>query len=73
MAGTKFKQGDVVILNSGGPDMTIQKWNRDANTYTCSWFVEAKLETAYFTEDSLVLVDRSSPKVISRGPGGVMS
>jgi uncharacterized protein YodC (DUF2158 family) len=35
----EFKIKDVVILNSGGPDMTIVEISRDDDDYVfCEWF-----------------------------------
>ncbi|MDT3608025.1 YodC family protein [Cronobacter dublinensis] len=55
----KFKIGDLVILKSGGPSMTVQKailnLQNDEFTglYQCQWFAGKKLETGKFPEDSL--------------------
>lgn len=59
----KFKIGDVVILKSGGPKMTISgdktgmdfKLGRIFNgSYDCSWFDEKNIKcSGRFPQDSL--------------------
>ena len=42
----RFKVGDVVELNSGGPDMTVQCVERDyleKDHVDCMWFDDRKL------------------------------
>jgi uncharacterized protein YodC (DUF2158 family) len=67
----KFKVGDVVILKSGGPEMTIhQAINRLAiksgggsenvfeGNYICKWFVnDIDLKESSFNQDSLELAE----------------
>jgi len=54
MSETDFKVGDVVILKSGGPTMTVCEIDDDEDMIYCQWFVENKiLETADFPADSL--------------------
>jgi uncharacterized protein YodC (DUF2158 family) len=55
-----FKTGDIVVLKSGGPEMTIQNPKliglRDKEWkggYECQWFAGKKLETGVFPQDSL--------------------
>ena len=33
-----FKDGDVIMLKSGGPPMTISEIDHKTNTATCEWF-----------------------------------
>lgn len=33
----KFKPGDPVMLVSGGPKMSIVKWDNENNAYLCTW------------------------------------
>lgn len=49
----KFQLGDVVVLKSGGPKMTIVK---DYNTgfYATCWFNESKMAFGDFTGKSLI-------------------
>lgn len=36
---SKFKAGDVVVLNSGGPQMTVESYStNDPQKLTCTWF-----------------------------------
>jgi len=55
----KFKVGDLVVLKSNGPTMTIEKVAVNINTqefvgtYRCQWFAGKKLDTGSFPEDSL--------------------
>ncbi len=61
MAENDFKQGDVVILKSGGPSMTIDSfvYNQVKGTYytdrvVCIWFDEdSKLQRENFQTVSL--------------------
>lgn len=57
MASTKFSVGNIVKLNSGGPDMTVKTVPEGTGTYfDCQWFAGKKLETGRFPADSLELV-----------------
>lgn len=57
----KFKVGDLVVLKSGSPKMTVTKVIISAKyevflgTYTCSWFVDTNLIFEDFNQDSLDL------------------
>lgn len=60
---TKFKKGDVVILKSGGQEMTIDTfvWNPVTKTpyenkVECVWFVGKKLKREAFYIESLNLL-----------------
>ncbi|WP_089528498.1 YodC family protein [Pantoea ananatis] len=56
----KYKVGDIVQINSGGPLMTVQVSPADptATTYTCQWFAGKKLESGRFPESSLKPVQK---------------
>ncbi|WP_198078796.1 YodC family protein [Acinetobacter calcoaceticus] len=65
----KFQIGDIVKLNSGGPDMTILKRKRFSpmkgpsyftGVYECQWFAGKKLDSGEFQEASLLLVKKQS-------------
>jgi uncharacterized protein YodC (DUF2158 family) len=50
-----IKAGDVVVLKSGGPDMTVQKvgeWNGSMTAW-CQWFDEKKPQADRFELSSL--------------------
>jgi uncharacterized protein YodC (DUF2158 family) len=52
-AGMTFKIGDIVVLKSGGPKMTVIS---DEDTYHrvyCAWFAGAKSERAHYPLDAL--------------------
>ena len=51
----KFKSGDVVTLNSGGPKMTVVKYEPENSEYvTCQWFDKNQnLEERSFQQDIL--------------------
>lgn len=69
-----FTTGQVVKLNSGGPDMTVKRlikkssltdvgdYNEDkrpfAGSYECQWFAGKKLESGIFPQDSLMAVNK---------------
>lgn len=52
-----FKDGDVVVLKSGGPPMTVSSVKEEGrNTiYFCVWFKGASKEYAQFVEHTLQL------------------
>ncbi len=51
----KFKVGDIVQINSGGPKMTVRSTPSAGNggNYDCQWFAGKKLESGRFPESSL--------------------
>ncbi len=55
-----FKPGDLVILKSGGPVMTVDTVNTDIfdddkiTGILCAWFVATKLERARFDPEAIV-------------------
>lgn len=59
----KFKIGDKVKLNVGGPDMAVKSVDVAYNTklfegsYTCQWFAGKKLDKGNFPEESLVSIE----------------
>ncbi|MES2415748.1 MAG: DUF2158 domain-containing protein [Pseudomonadota bacterium] len=58
----KFKIGDTVSLNSGGPVMSV-KLVPEANSgsYTCQWFAGKKLDQGLFKEGQLVSAEPKAP------------
>lgn len=54
----KFKPGDLVVLKSGGPVMTVGSLSTDiadqfGGSYYCSWFAGAKDNHRSFPEAAL--------------------
>ena len=57
-----FEVGDVVVLKSGGPDMTVQEESTGDHVW-CQWFGGRKLERGRFPIASLVpATPAGSPK-----------
>ena len=57
----KWKVGQIVKLNAGGPDMTINQVVTNADDefrgyYNCQWFAGKKLDSGRFPEESLIEV-----------------
>lgn len=46
-----FKPGDIVLLKSGSPKMTVNSVN--GNTITCVWFVGTTCNKQAFNADAL--------------------
>ena len=57
MENNTFKIGDVVILKSGGPHMTITHEQDENNYVECTWFVNGKKVIDEFHVVSLKLPD----------------
>ncbi|ENV56490.1 hypothetical protein F951_02188 [Acinetobacter soli CIP 110264] len=58
----KYKIGDKVKLNVGGPDMAVKSisTNRDdifTGQYRCQWFAGKKLDSGDFPEASLIQIE----------------
>jgi uncharacterized protein YodC (DUF2158 family) len=56
----EFKGGDVVMLKSGGPKMTVTEQGTDGfgkPTVRCVWFVGTKREDGAFPPDVLKITD----------------
>ena len=57
----QFKAGDVVVLKSGGPSMTVESVRSDAGgniRINCMWFDGPKVQRELFSPDSLELCDK---------------
>jgi uncharacterized protein YodC (DUF2158 family) len=64
MAMGKFKEGGVVQLKSGGPEMTINSISEDEEgrkRYCCQWFAGGKVEFWEFPEEMLVVPKKKKP------------
>ncbi len=55
----EFKEGDIVQLKSGGPEMTVKEWCRVYNGWVCQWFDGKRLRDARFPENQLKLPKKS--------------
>lgn len=60
----KFKIGDKVRLNVGGPDMAVHSilekrlgYGDFSGSYRCQWFAGKKSDKDNFPEESLVLIE----------------
>lgn len=59
MADPKFKDGDKVQLNVGGPAMAVQYADTNhhgefSGWYKCTWFAGKKHEEGRFKEETLI-------------------
>ena len=66
----KLKVGDVVMLKSGGPSMTIIETEKISEQYvTCQWFNEDnKLQKENFRKEALILaeeIDENNMKLLA--------
>ncbi len=54
-AKAKYKVGDKVKLNVGGPDMAVNEVHSGlaGTSYRCKWFAGKKLEVGSFVEEML--------------------
>ena len=60
-----FKEGEIVQLKSGGPKMTVKSvsaMGRKKDELLCQWFAGSKLNTGYFTSESLIKVSEEESK-----------
>ncbi len=55
-----FKAGDLVVLKSGGPVMTVDEQN--SYGVECVWFAGAKHEKARFKPDSIEITTKPAKK-----------
>ena len=59
----EFAVGNVVKSVAGGPDMSVNKFmaaGQNSGQYRCQWFAGKKLESGFFNESELVLVNNKS-------------
>ena len=57
----RFKVGDVVVLKSGGPKMTVDSISPDGGIWA-TWFAGAKHERAHFSVETLEASTAPEPK-----------
>jgi len=57
-----LKSGDVVMLKSGGPKMTL-KYVGTTGDWVAQWFVGTDLKQGAFDPASLVIVDEKEPSI----------
>jgi uncharacterized protein YodC (DUF2158 family) len=48
-----FKPGDVVVLKSGGPKMTVEGSGSSGREVTCVWFAEEDVQRGVFAPETL--------------------
>lgn len=69
MSQPKFKVGQIVQLNSGGPAMTIKSIVDNPIDceifYRCQWFDKNTLKEGIFTQDTIQEIDTQPPSFIS--------
>ena len=61
MVMSKFKEGSVIQLKSGGPKMTVSEITPTGEHYRCQWFTGSKLEEGYFPEEALIIPKKEKP------------
>ena len=57
MSAIKLEIGDAVLLNSGGPTMTVSEISQDGKTATCVWIDEAGLEQQGVYDNRMLRID----------------
>ncbi|MHB1952335.1 MAG: DUF2158 domain-containing protein [Sulfobacillus sp.] len=57
-APRKFKPGDVVVLRSGGPKMTVMGYHHSSiiPAMLCSWFKDDTAMSEYFAETQVHMI-----------------
>ena len=59
---SKFRSGDKVQLQSGGPEMTVDgNYDEENDNYYCSWFSGTEIKHEYFTEPALKKYEPTEP------------
>ena len=48
---SKFTAGDLVVLKSGGPALTIREIS--SNECNCVWFIAGELKSAWFDDATI--------------------
>ena len=57
-----FKVGDIVVLKSGGPKMTVTQIDTAMGVRT-TWFAGSKMDQGWFPAETLVAVTDEQPKI----------
>lgn len=61
----RFAIGVVVELKSGGPKMTIARYDEREDTFQCVWFLNNIVQRDYFPTESLRPVLEEMPMEIA--------
>lgn len=64
---TEFKAGDVVVLKSGGPKMTVDDIDDIDGTVCCIWFEKNDQKSGKFKPVVLEKYTPSAPSVVHVG------
>lgn len=56
-----FKAGDLVRLKSGGPLMTVIKYDKTGTVVVCQWWQQGKFQNQNFSEGSLAISQPDTP------------
>jgi len=59
---TKYEEGTVVQLKSGGPKMTSTGSTDSSGRILCQWFAGSKLEKGWFPPNTLVVKSEKEEK-----------
>ncbi len=66
MSETLFKEGDIVVLKSGGPRMTVSHY--DVGMVVCTWFVGTEQKHGTFNEATLFKPTGPKPSGYASAP-----
>jgi uncharacterized protein YodC (DUF2158 family) len=61
---SEFRLGDRVMLNSGGPELTISQIDEIKNEYTCRWFSGNNLKEKKFNGATITSVSTNEAEII---------
>jgi uncharacterized protein YodC (DUF2158 family) len=59
-----FEVGDIVVLRSGGPKMTVE--HVDGDSIFCRWFDKTKQEKSAFIAATLIKQKQMSPEELAK-------
>lgn len=57
MKGERFEVGDVVVLRSGSPRMTVEQLQHDTGKVVCTWYQDGRREVTALPADTLVFAN----------------